>query len=294
MIHKKVSYKDYYSNPDLIHRTGDIWKDLPSFGLLKGDVCRGLIITPACDLANNKVETITFLPIITLNEYLVSRPFYSVLLKKIINLASSINSRAVESLLNKNFLPSRESIKFIISEYEKLKYPGQSNRKNTEIIERIVHGLQLILDICSNNIIQVNKELLQKFISEKEYNDTKEKIIRNNFSSDLHFLPRDEQDPQWSAILDHSVALFRYPITVSIEIMDTANDITIGNWNLKIDELREVFPMAIYFKNICPVKVARLHDFFLSDLLTRFATLYIRVGSPDFDSDTITRFSKQI
>ncbi len=57
--------RTYYElTPPGDHATGDIWSDLPTHGLLKLERCAALIIPPACDLANNKVDTLTYLPVV--------------------------------------------------------------------------------------------------------------------------------------------------------------------------------------------------------------------------------------
>src|SRR5438105_2178746 len=72
----KTSARDYYDrNPSLDHVPGDIWSDLPTFGLLRAPTAHGLVITPACDLANRKVETITYLPILPISAYLTTAGF---------------------------------------------------------------------------------------------------------------------------------------------------------------------------------------------------------------------------
>ena len=79
MIPFGTAAKNYYdTTPERRHQTGDIWKGLPTFGLLgQHQTCSGLVITPACDLANNKSTTITYLPILTVTEYLGTAPIYA-------------------------------------------------------------------------------------------------------------------------------------------------------------------------------------------------------------------------
>lgn len=68
--------KHYYnSHPSGDHATGDIWANLPSHGLLRETFVPGLVITPACDLAQSKVETITYLPIVEVHEWFGSSSF---------------------------------------------------------------------------------------------------------------------------------------------------------------------------------------------------------------------------
>lgn len=66
----------YNTSPTLEHCTGDIWSNLPTFGFLKTSHTPGLIITPACDLANDKVFTLTYLPIIPVDMWLCTRALY--------------------------------------------------------------------------------------------------------------------------------------------------------------------------------------------------------------------------
>jgi hypothetical protein len=284
----RVSYKDYYQSISLRHSTGDIWLNLPSLGLLKSKFCSGLIITPSCDLANSKVETITYLPIISLSEYLVSRAFYPVILNKIIALCNGINDYTASDLLEKNMLPTLADINFLITEYE------TKERDKAGNIAKIIIGLQLASDICNNEIKRVNKALLMSLFSEKENIKRSESVVRNSFSNDLHFLPKDERDEEWTAIKEHSVVLFRYPITAPIEVLELANDNTVSDWSQKMNEISASFPIAQTFRDKRPLKVYRLHEYFLSDLLTRFASLYIRIGSPDFDEDTVRQFSADL
>ena len=51
------------------HSCGDIWRGLPSGGLLGPQSIMGIVVTPACDLTQRKAETITYLPIIPVRAY---------------------------------------------------------------------------------------------------------------------------------------------------------------------------------------------------------------------------------
>src|SRR5947208_622781 len=64
------STRDYYDlYPSLDHVPGDIWVDLPTCGVLPFQHLAGVVISPACDMANRKVETITYLPIVTVRTW---------------------------------------------------------------------------------------------------------------------------------------------------------------------------------------------------------------------------------
>jgi hypothetical protein len=50
---------------------GDIWSNLPS-GSGASELCDGLVITPRCDFEHSKSPVLNYLPIITLEKYLLS------------------------------------------------------------------------------------------------------------------------------------------------------------------------------------------------------------------------------
>src|SRR5688572_14008887 len=93
----KTSGQSYYEMmPATDLNVGDVWKDLPVFGHLRRVVCGGLVITPACDLSNNKVETVTYLPIIPVKEYMLGRGF-SVELSRVVRSQASFVGLNVEA-----------------------------------------------------------------------------------------------------------------------------------------------------------------------------------------------------
>jgi len=80
----KTTGQSYYDAlASMEQQVGDIWKGLPAFGHLRKHSVTGIVITPACDLANRKVETITYLPIIPVRDYLLSRGFAAELVRAI-------------------------------------------------------------------------------------------------------------------------------------------------------------------------------------------------------------------
>jgi hypothetical protein len=67
---RHLNSRRYYDLlPPATHSCGDIWRGLPSFGLLGSAPINGLVVTPACDLSQRKAETITYLPIIPVRAY---------------------------------------------------------------------------------------------------------------------------------------------------------------------------------------------------------------------------------
>src|SRR5687767_4466012 len=79
-----VSASDYYEFfPPSEHRVGDVWVDLPTFGMLGIERVAGIVITPACDLQNCKTETITYLPIVPIRQAFTLRGFRPMVLRAI-------------------------------------------------------------------------------------------------------------------------------------------------------------------------------------------------------------------
>src|SRR5437868_5830059 len=72
----KVSARQYYDSlPSSEHLPNDIWTCLPTHNLLRCQRTTGIVITPACDLANAKVDTITYLPVISVRHWLTTTAF---------------------------------------------------------------------------------------------------------------------------------------------------------------------------------------------------------------------------
>ena len=288
----KLLYKHFYSNPSPDHNTGDIWRDLPTFGLLKIPTCSGIVITPACDLANSKVETVTYLPIVSLPQWFCSRSMYDIIRVEILNLIRQLPLEIDEKIFSKNYLPKKDSFSFIKSEIKVIE--KNINGKTSEAVERLKLGLDLLEKIVSTECSELRNFELVNFLGTKKIDEMKTKIIKNSYSTDLHFLPSDEKNIDWSAINCHSVALFRYPITVPIEIFDLASDFDCINWELSVDELAQRFPSIKDFKYKRPLKSLQLNTHFLSYLLTRYVSLYVRLGSPDFTNDIIEKIKTEI
>lgn len=58
--------------------------------------------------------------------------------------------------------------------------------------------------------------------------------------------------------------------------------------------MTSMFAIASYFQEAKPLKTSKLHEKFLSDLLTRYVSLYIRIGSPDFEGEMIKQMLEEI
>lgn len=106
-----IGPRDYYEEyPSGDHHPGDIWTDLPVHGALKPSRSTSIVITPACDLLNRKVETLTYLPVVSVRDYLASRSHLQEILKatagqlEVLHVGRRLDDRLDEALPRKEEL----------------------------------------------------------------------------------------------------------------------------------------------------------------------------------------------
>lgn len=274
MIMPIAKFYDY--NPAREHQPGDIWSNLPTYGLLDCTHLSGIVITPACDLANNKVETITYLPIIGIDRFLASRIFLPKIEGIIKNLSDNINQ---DFLTTWGIHKSLEETPNIIKRLHQI-----SNKRNASTITRIIKGIEIYSDILSEHEPHFNKANYQILFGERRFDEIIESIITNSFSTDISFVPQDNQDPAWSIVPVPSIILFRYPLTAPIEIFDLALLTSEENWRTELIKNNGNLPFSTEFSSQRPLKALQIKPAFLHDILIRFTSLYSRLGSPNFST----------
>lgn len=288
------THRDYYDVfPALENSPGDIWTDLPTHGLLPIPRLAGLIITPACDLANRKVDAVTYLPVIPI------RAFFSIVsvlpdVRRTIDGHWKLVSESKLCDWPKGFcLPKIEQL---IASDEAVLQATTAARSNKvkAALARVTAGMRVVRTIASPSVVEIDNSDLKAMFGEGEWSRIVERIIKNAYRQDFHFLPRDEQTADWSAVPKHSVVLFRYPITVPFEILEAAQDVTLGDWNACLQEHKNAHPMAPAFEGNRPMKRARLRIPFISDLITRYTAINLRLGSPDFTTEAVDRMGGEI
>jgi hypothetical protein len=285
---------DYYDFlPGADHVPGDIWSDLPTFGIIARPHVTGLVITPACDLSNRKVETITYLPVIPVSAYFMSIAFLPELKR---NLEGQLQASGLGGLLDT--VPpfdriSDESLATIAALIEERQTATTTAAKEKIALSRAGAGLNIVSAVCKADTTSNIVDDLRTLLGPKAFAELTSKIIENSLRLDLHFLPRDEQRIEWSGVDAHSVALFRYPITIPIEILERANAVSSEDWPHLMKTFANILPCAGAFSKR-PLKRLRMKPRFLSDLVTRFTAMFGRLGSPDFTRDTIERYAGEI
>lgn len=188
--------------------------------------------------------------------------------------------------------PTSSAIKEAIKSIDAYLAAKQRGAKELAALQRAKAGLTILLSIDNSTIAQVPTNLIAETF--KEWGNIKENFVRNSFSSYVHFLPSDEQSLIFSGLSSHSLVLFRYPMTVSVEILDLAGTSTEVNWHHVVNANLSSVPFLENYRDIMPVKTISLRSEFLSDLLSRYVAVYNRIGSPDFTSASISRICEEV
>ena len=284
----RISARDYYDFfPPLGNYAGDILSGLPTNGLLGNTPLPGILVTPACDLANRKVETATYLPIISILAYFATPAFLPEIMQEVDGQLNVLQLAGFESP-NKFFPPEQELINALNDKLETKKNKNKIGEKEKIAILRVLAGLRLISLVRNPEMVDAPiADLEQLFV--KKWPSILKKIFTNSYASDVHFLPADNQPADWACIKSHSLILFRYPVAAPLELFECAQDMSLKDWEAAIDRISVVVG-ANQFKGQRPIKHQALRSIYLSDVLTRFVAMHIRLGSPDFTDETITEY----
>jgi hypothetical protein len=287
----RVSAKDYYDAlPPGQHSPGDVWTDVPTLGLLPSTHCSALIITPACDLANQKVETVTYLPVLPVCQYMSTPAFMPEIQRELQAVAAQLG---IGGMLDRpSFAPPSAQDLDAFESLLRREDGKQRSPKEQTLVERATAGIAALRNGKSR--VASNVDPTRILCGTKTFDSIVERIIRNSYRQDIHFLPMDEQPPDWSAVNSHSVALFRYVLSAPLEIFLAAQDTTIKDWAGFADSIAAQWPVASAFREMRPVKRLTVKPRFLSDLLTRYVGMFVRLGSPDFTSETVADYVREI
>lgn len=221
----KISAKDFYESlPSGTHSTGDIWAQLPTFGLLNDGVA-SIVITPACDLAQKKCETITYLPILPVAEYLSSSAFYSETWQAIQDVLAKLKLSHLVIPPNRFELPIKSEIEDVIAKIGQGKKTDEGTKSQLARVEYYNSYIQTVLSGGKPSV-----DLIEKIITKSKFEKILSALITNAYKADIHFLPADGQPAAYSGIPTSSVILFRNPLTIPISVLDAAQHCTADQW----------------------------------------------------------------
>jgi hypothetical protein len=297
LVEARFSSRKYYDLlPDTQHETGDIWTGVPTLGLLKQPTCSALVVSPACDLAHNKVDVVCVIPIISVRLYTWLPSFYGVLRNSAIGLARSILGEDFAAMIPKASMPDGPSLQQMkaILETKSAELTAKQHGKQLTDLDRVRHFVRWIENAMGLCDVGAATPDVQKVLAASEWEKSRMEIVRNAFRDDIYFLPREREDTPIPAVAAHSLALFRYPFAVPLCVLDHAIVTPDSHWQAEMDALSSRVPFARHFGACRPTKVLRLQPDFLHDLLTRFVRVYVRVGSPDFSEEAAEVLAAEI
>lgn len=290
MTKHKVGPKDYYDcSPSSTHSPGDIWSDVPTFGLLRDPLVTGLVITPACDLSNSKVETITYLPVVSVASYFVSPAFLPEISREAARQLAVLGATDLLAQTGRFEPPSTDAIDATAALVTAVLHRKTATPKETSAATKSLAGLRLLRAVAVGQPTRIMSDASVLF-GDGAVSEILSRVVRNSYRLDIHFLPPDDQILEWSGVATPSVVLFRYTLTAPASIFEAAHDGTLKDWPAAVAAVTRLWPAASAFAGGRPLKRVSLRPHFLGDLLTRYVAMYVRLGSPDFTAETTDEY----
>lgn len=291
---RRIAAQHYYDLlPTTEQQCGDIWSGINSNGLIGRSPTSGIVVTPACDLSQHKSETVTFLPIVSLRAYfstLAALPEVKRAVTTAVNGAGGDIKIAWGDHIYRP--PSMDSLQATGESVEARLAATKPGTKEEMVLNRVQAGLRILRAISAPDLTQIAASDLTSVFA--HWTDIKARLVRNSHSSFLHFLPSDEQGAEFFGLRHHSLVMFRYPTTVPIEVLDLASGASDTTWKNVIQANIQAVAALENYREVLPIKMLRLKSEFLADLLSRYVTVYNRIGSPDFTDASIKRMCSEV
>jgi len=253
----------------------------------------GIMITPACDVSNFKAETFTYLPVIPVSAYLATVALLPTVRREVIARYGSAKIDMPINWPDKGYEPPTDEA--LVAELARLQSLSLGNLSPNDKahIERAAAGLR-IARVCRSSSEPKATVSDYEALFGKQWEVIRKDLVTNAYRPDIHFLPADGQKADGFTLVEHSVALFRYPISAPSEILTAAQTVHASGWQKFMHSYRSIHTAAVHFEEAKPIKVLSLKASFLPDLLSRFTALYSRIGSPDFSRETVDRYVGEI
>lgn len=287
-----VNAKSYYEFlPSAKDECGDIWNNIPEFGLFETEAVTAILVSPACDISNFKTETLTFLPIISISRYFSTLGFLPTLRREIEERLKSAELELSLDWFDPGYRrPISANVEKEILRLQVEKTQATKNKGRAGHIERAISGLNIVISGGSASPAMYS-DVSSLFGS--KWDALKRQIITNSYRPDLHFFPRDGQPVEIPGIKEHSVAMLRYPITIPTEFLSASQHMAASQWREFLGSSLNSGGFGKHFCAEMPIKSLSLKAQFLSDLISRFTSLYGRIGSPDFSRATVEKISNE-
>ena len=273
---KKLTPRAFYDRfPSSRHSSGDIWSSVPSFGLLGDSPVTGLVLTPACDLQNQKSYAVTYVPLIPVVSYLTCPLFARSIRQELVSLTETLWPDAPWDQFE-----GKELQAAITTRAAEDRSAKEARRKQTE---RVVSLSSALTSAASWSTAENGfKHLLKS--NPKQVRNSIESIIKNAYRNDVYFLPADGNSDE-GPMVHHSVALLGLPISIRTDILTFADTTTISDWPSALASSEHGTWAQPWFPEQ-PIRRGTLRSPFRQDLLNRYLGHFGRAGAPDLTNAT--------
>jgi hypothetical protein len=249
---------------------GDIWSNLPS-GAGANQLCNGLVITPRCDFAHSKSPVLNYLPIVSLEQHLLSVACFPHIERTLGETRESLRS-AVSALSLEGLFDLGVPIEEIRNEAALLRAAlSQPRSKQIEKADADFEaGCKKMKEMAALlEKPQLTFSQLQAALNKKRISAIQRDLIKNN-NADTYFLP-----PCSGLLESPSLVLLRHIYTCPINTVDLPRD-------KKAESSRS--------PNSQPERLLRLASPFIESLMSKFAALFTRVGTRDIPDPIVQAF----
>jgi hypothetical protein len=254
----------------------------------------GIVITPACDLQNCKAETITYLPIVSVRQAFVLRGFLPEVVRAINGQARVLG---IDGLDDGDAPFNPIDTTHVDALVERIKAKERSlkvGEKEKTAAERAIAGVSILRKGYGLSVKTASGTDLRTLFGSSNFDTIVGRLVTNSHRADTHFLPSDGQRPEWSAIPEPSLTLFRYALSAPIEILDCAQDLSRPEWGHEITRMSSCIAGIASFGARRPMKRQTLKPRFAADLLTRYVAMHVRLGAPDFTDASISAYVSDV
>lgn len=251
---------------------GDIWINLPA-GPDGTSGCDGVIITPRCDFAHCKSPVINYLPIVSLEQYLLTIGCFSLIEQYISDTHDLLRSKSrflgIETLFELG-VPVAEILHTVgglihSGDERSTKRFNSAKDEFANIASKLTVARQLLLE---DNLTM---DQVRCIASAKRFDRLQRDLIRNN-AIDTYFIP-----PCSNLIASPSIILLRHIYTCPIEYINYTG-------SLSLDKRDSSAPGL-------PERLLRINSPFIESLMAKLAALFTRVGTRDIPEAAAVSFA---
>lgn len=221
------------------------------------DTGLGVIITPRCDLANDKARIVNYLPVVSLNEFFATEASYDLLDRAKGELLDSLKKQIKKTPAALGLLAIGVPPDDVESQMAGLGQQEACSPGDLKHLKEAAEKWRRIREHEKRESLPLS--LLDGIVSAQDIRRKKTSLIKNNQST-VHFFP-----PSPPHIPEPSLALLRNVMTIDIDVIRGT---------------------GLAEERATPERLLRVRSPFIESLMARLGALFGRVGVPDIlDAD---------